>query len=151
MNSLTHIDKRYLETILEMGDGYVLNFSNLTFGKFFARHNVNIHGPKYRKYGTSKAKNMRSFWDQEPDELVGQVLSEMLDEYEADCDIYGEIADRPILEKARGIVGRLLGIVQEVRPERNSPNLSPLGIRYSERSEPSCRARGCPDHREPLA
>lgn len=118
MSSLTHIDKRYLEKILEMGDGYVLKVSDFTFGKFFERHGVNIHGPKYRTYGTSKAKKMRSFWDQEPDDLVGRVLFEILDEYEADCDIDGKVVNEPILEKSRGIVARLLGIVQEAKPEK---------------------------------
>ena len=40
------------------------------------RHRMNIHGQQYRTYGHSKAKKLRSFWEQEPDVLVGRVLSE---------------------------------------------------------------------------
>lgn len=109
MSSLTDIDKRYLEKLLGMESGYVLDYSDNTFGEFFTRHRVSIHSKKYQSYGTSKAKKMRSFWEQAPDSLVGQVLSEMLDSYEADCELNGRDVDQPILEKARGITDRLLG------------------------------------------
>ena len=38
MSSLTVIDRRYLEKFLEMGGGYVLNYSDKTYGAFFGRH-----------------------------------------------------------------------------------------------------------------
>ena len=70
-----------------MGDGYVLDYSNATFEEFFYRYEMNIHSDRYQTYGTSKAKKMRAFWEREPDALVARVLSEMLDSYEADCDL----------------------------------------------------------------
>lgn len=120
MNKLTQIDKIYLEKILDMSGGYVLNFTDRTFDDFFGQYGIDIHGPKYRTYGTSKAKKMRSFWDQESDVLVGQILSEMLDRYQASCDIDGKVVDERILERARHIVARLLGIAQEARPEKTA-------------------------------
>ena len=107
MSSLTHIETRYLEKLFEMGDGYVLDFTDATFGEFFGRHNVDIHGSKYKIVGTSKAKKLRAFWRLEPDRLVGAVLSEMLDSFEADCELNGKELDQALLEKARGIVGRI--------------------------------------------
>lgn len=109
MSSLTDIDKRYLEKILGMGGGYVLDFSDATFSEFFARHKINIHGPKYQTYGTSKAKKMRAFWEQEPDLVVAKVLAEMLASYEAECELGGHTIDVPILEKCKVIVSRLSG------------------------------------------
>jgi len=109
MSSLTDIDKRYLEKILGMEGGYVLDFSDATFGEFFRRHNIDIHGNKYQTSGTSKAKKMRSFWEQEPDGVVGGILKEMLDSYEADCDLNDRAIDSGLLEKSRGIVGKLTG------------------------------------------
>ncbi len=109
MSSLTDIEKRYLEKLLGMQSGYVLDYTDATYGEFFSRHKINIHGEKYQAYGTSKAKKMRAFWEQESDRLVGDVLSEMLDSYEADCELSGREADKPVLEKAREIVGRLAG------------------------------------------
>ena len=117
MSSLTDIDKRYLEKILNMGSGYVLDYTDATFDGFFARHGVSIHGQKYQTYGTSKDKKLRSFWEQEPDTLVGQALSEMLDSYEAACDLDGEEVDGTVLEKARGVVARLLGKPQKTKPK----------------------------------
>ena len=107
MSSLTDVEKRYLEKLLNMGGGYVLDFTDATFGEFFERHNVDIHGRKYQTFGTAKAKKLRAFWASEVDQKVGAVLSEMLDSYEADCDINGENLDRRLLEKARSIAGRL--------------------------------------------
>lgn len=109
MSSLTDIEKRYFEKLFGMGSGYVLDFSDATFGEFFGRHNVDIHGRKYQTFGTSKAKKLRAFWVSEPDQLVGAVLSEMLDSYVADCELNGRDIDRALLEKARGIVGRIIG------------------------------------------
>lgn len=108
MSSLTDIEKRYMEKLLEMGSGYVLDFSDASYGEFFKRHGIKIHGPKYQTYGTSKAKKMRAFWEQEPDLVVGKVLSEMMDAYEADGELNGRKIDRPVLEKARGIADRLI-------------------------------------------
>ena len=110
MSSLTDIDKRYFEKILDMETGYVLNFSDCSFGQFFARHKINIHNQKYQTYGTSKAKKMRAFWEQESDRVVAKVLSEMLDLYEANCELTPLEPDSRILEKCRDIVSKLAGM-----------------------------------------
>lgn len=116
MSSLTDIEKRYFEKLLDMQGGYVSDYSDATYGEFFNRHGVDIHGSKYQTYGTSKAKKMRAFWEREPDALVGTVLSEMLDSYAADCDLNNRDADAAILEKARGIVARLSGKPTPAKP-----------------------------------
>ena len=120
MSSLTDIEKRYLEKLLGMGGGYVLDYSDATYGEFFNRHRIDIHGPKYQTYGTSKAKKMRAFWESEPDALVGKVLSEMLDSYEADCDLNNRQTDSSLLEKSRGIVSRLCGKPQSANPAQTA-------------------------------
>lgn len=109
MSSLTDIEKRYFEKLLGMQSGYVLDFTDATFGEFFNRHKIDIHSSKYQTYGTSKAKKLRALWEKEPDTLVSIFLSEMLDSYEAECDLNGRETDTAILEKARGIVARLSG------------------------------------------
>ena len=116
MSSLTTADKRYLETVLDMASGYVQDFSDATFGEFFNRYDVNIHGNKYQTYGTSKARKMRAFWEQESDDLVGRVLSELLDNYEASCDLNRRERDIVSLRKSREIVARMSG----KSPETNS-------------------------------
>ncbi len=109
MSSLTNIEKRYLEKLLDMQGGYVLDFSDSSYGELFGRHKINIHGPQYRTYGTSKAKKLRAFWEQASDSTVGKVLAEMLDYYAASCDLNGKNIDAPLLEKSRHIINRLTG------------------------------------------
>lgn len=109
MSTLTEVDKRYLEKILGMEGGYLLDYNDMTFGQFFKRHGVDIHEIWYQTYGTSKAKKMRAFWDDEPDPLVGKVVSEMLDVYEASCKLNNKEIDTAILQESRKIAARLLG------------------------------------------
>lgn len=115
MSSLTEIEKRYLERLLDMGSGYVLDFSDPNYGAFFKRHRIDIHGPKYQTYGTSKAKKMRSFWELEADATVGKVLLELLDSYEADCELNQRTLDKPIFDKCRTIADRLTGKKAEAK------------------------------------
>ena len=109
MSSLTDVEKRYFEAIFDMRSGYVLDYTDATFGELFARHGIEIHSEKYTKYGISKAKKLRAFWEQEPDAVVARVLSEMLDSYVAQCEINGEEPNQEILQKCRAIVARLSG------------------------------------------
>ncbi|GAA5266120.1 hypothetical protein ACOSOMT5_P2547 [Acidiphilium sp. MT5] len=118
MSSLTEIEKRYFEKLLRMQGGYVLDFTDASFGDFFNRHRIGIHGQKYQTHGTSKAKKMRSFWEQETDALVGKVLGEMLDAYEADCALNNRDPETPILEKSRRIVARLSGVSEPIKSTR---------------------------------
>ncbi len=109
MSSLTDVEKRYLETLLGMGSGWVLDYSDATFGQLFNRFKIDIHAQKYQAYGTSKAKKLRSFWEQEPDALVAPILSELLAAYEAMSDLKGAALDVRLLEKCTAIRDRLGG------------------------------------------
>ena len=92
-----------------MSSGYVLHFSDASFGQFFREYGVDIHGGGFETYGNSKARKMRAFWDQESDVLVGQVLSEMLDIYEAQCEFGVLTMDSNSLQKCHEIVAKLHG------------------------------------------
>ena len=109
MSSLTPIDKRYFEKILGMASGYVLDFTDATFEEFFARYKVDIHGKKFQTHGTSKAKKMRAFWEQESDQKVATVLDELLASHEADCELNHRTLDDGLLKKCHVIIARLSG------------------------------------------
>ncbi|WP_416877411.1 hypothetical protein [Litorimonas sp.] len=109
MSSLTDIEKRYFEKLLDMGGGYVLDYTDASFGEFFRRHKVDIHSPKYQTIGTSKAKKLRSFWEQESDKLVAEVLSEMVASYQASCELDGKVLDKVALSRSKEIIARLSG------------------------------------------
>ena len=110
MSSLTAAEKEYLEAILAMGGGFVLEFSNATFDEFFNTYGIGIYSSRYEKYGTSKAKRMRAFWEREPDSLVGPVLSGMLELYEVQCTLGRRERDSALLTRSQQIVSRMSGV-----------------------------------------
>lgn len=116
MSSITDVEKRYFEKLFGMGSGYVLDYSDATYGELFNRHGIRIHSSKYQTYGTSKAKKMRSFWEQEPDAVVGKLLSEILDSYEASCTLTNQAKEAAVLQEARRIATRLLGKATTPQP-----------------------------------
>ncbi len=79
MSSLQFAEKQLFEKIFEMGSGSLLDFSHSTLLSFFNDFKVDLGNEKYDKYGSSKAKRFRAFWELENDELVGSVLQSLLD------------------------------------------------------------------------
>lgn len=117
MSSLTAAESFYFEDILDMSGGYVLDFTDPTYGEFFRSYGIDIHGnQKYRINGKSKAKKMRAFWAQDPDELVARVLGDLLDRYEAICETQGHDRNVNVLKRCRNIVDRLFGQARSTRP-----------------------------------
>ena len=52
MNNIRAMDMLFLDDVFEMGSGYVLNFSDRTFARFFAEElNVDINDPRYARNG----------------------------------------------------------------------------------------------------
>lgn len=79
MSDLSSTERRKLERLFCMGDGYVLNFSDRTFRDFFDEHtSVDIDADKYREQGSSKAKRLRAFWSKDGNHVVGKVIAEMI-------------------------------------------------------------------------
>ena len=77
MSTLTEIEKRYFDELFGLRSGYVLDFTDHTFAECFrSTAQININDPKYGE--GSKGKRLRSFWEQEPDEVVGKILGELL-------------------------------------------------------------------------
>jgi hypothetical protein len=110
MSSLKPLEKEQLEMLLGMGGGYVLEFSDRTFAKFFGETvNVDIDAGKYQRNGTSKAKRLRAFWELEGDNLVGKVIAELLD-YWAFYNPEPSTADLKIADQVRKVADRLLGV-----------------------------------------
>ena len=106
MSSLTATEKRKLELLLGMSSGYVLGFSDNTFGDFFLDTvGIEIHSERYRCGGSSKAKKLRQFWKLDSDALVGKVLLALIDhrgQTEADAEA------AKLVEQCKSIANRLL-------------------------------------------
>ena len=72
---LKSIDIKLLDEVFNMGGGYVLDFSNQTFSRFFIEElNINIDDPAFTIDGTSKAKRLRYYLRQASTSNVIYVL-----------------------------------------------------------------------------
>lgn len=109
MSSLKPLEKEQFETLFGMNSGYVLEFSNRTFSKFFAETaNVDIYEAKYELNGSSKANRLRTFWEIEGDYVVGKVLAELID-YWTHYHPEASQKDRALADQCRRVAERLLG------------------------------------------
>ncbi|SFW87347.1 abortive infection family protein [Chitinophaga sancti] len=78
MAEISFIEKRAIEAFLDMGSGYVLNFSDRTFQDFvFSTTGIDVSVKKYKEGGTSKANRLRTFMKLEPDVVVGKLFKEL--------------------------------------------------------------------------
>lgn len=60
MANIRSIDMIFLDDLFEMNSGYVLNFSDRTFSRFFAEElGADIDAPIYRQHGSSKGKRLK--------------------------------------------------------------------------------------------
>lgn len=135
MSSLKPIEKRGFEDLFGMTSGYVLDFTNGTFSDFFRDvAKLDIYHEKYAVNGDSKARRLRVFWEIESDQLVGQVLSELLDIWAYSHNPEGDNQLR--YQKCREAISRLTGNVPKADVSPNDfldrkidlPDLSRLRI-----------------------
>jgi hypothetical protein len=100
MSDLTFVEKQKLEQLLGMASGYVLDFSDRTFGEFvFDSAGQDIFNSKYDYRSGSKANRLRAFWQKESNAVVGKLMRDVL-------DYLGESGQR--IDICRLIVARLL-------------------------------------------
>lgn len=79
MANLPTNDKQILERLFQMENGYVLNFSDRTFGEFFKDDiHVRIYDDIYKYASGSKANRMRGFWQVASDSLVGRSIEKLI-------------------------------------------------------------------------
>ncbi len=117
MSTFSMVERHNLEKFLGMSGGYVLNFSDRTFGEFvFETVGIDVHDDKYTTEGTSKAKKLRTLWKLEPDYTVGKLILALID-YDASLNAERDAEAKVLAEKCRQIATRLLA---------GGPSLDPL-------------------------
>ena len=112
MAKLTLIEKGQLEKLLDMGGGYVLDFTDATFADFFREQGINIDHPKYtkNKISPSKANRLRGFWEQERNTTVGVVIEKLIPYAEYLANERGITkADKKLIFNCRNIANKLTG------------------------------------------
>ena len=89
-----------------------LDFTDRSYDSFFRDEvGIDIRHNKYARYGNSKAKRLRCFWDDQNDDVVAKVLQKFIDYVK-----YKKLT--PAIDKTKDIqhiVNRLLGL--EVKQE----------------------------------
>lgn len=109
MSSIKMLEREYFEKLFGMDSGYVLDFSNRTFGVFFRENaRVDVYSDKYAANGDSKAKRLRAFMEIEGDVVVGKVLFELL-EFWRYKNAQPDAKEVTLAAKAKEVVERLLG------------------------------------------
>jgi len=76
---LSQLDREVVESILQMGEGFVLDFSDRTFAEFFSDFGVVIDDHRYRVDGSSKARRLRVFLRSAETPLLARVLAALLE------------------------------------------------------------------------
>lgn len=79
MGSLGFTARKHLERIFGMESGYVLDFSDRTFGEFVHESiGVDPSDARYTAKGTSKANRLRGLWEVESDENVAKLTEDLI-------------------------------------------------------------------------
>lgn len=106
MSDLTYIEKSKFEKLFGMSSGYVLDFINRTFSEFVLDSTgKDIYSSRYEYASGSKANRLRAFWNQEPNHVVGKLMSDLLEYY---SELGGEPKAKVLFENCSEIVKRLL-------------------------------------------
>ena len=130
---LTVFERKALNEVLEMGSGYVLDFSNRTIEEFFADFEVDLYDDsKWAEKGTSKANRVRTFVSRGDEELVGRVLLALLDYRRG---IGRQDPDEHLLATYLQLAARLGGVRQEM-PGGIKRRPSPVGADLGDPSLP---------------
>ncbi len=85
MSSLRSIELSLVDEVFRGGErGYILDFSNRTFGDFFVRElDIDIDAPQYAADGPSKGKRLRCFLGQVDDGTAARTLRVLWEHREA--------------------------------------------------------------------
>ena len=96
---MTHVEKRSLEEFLQMGNGYVLDFSNRTFQEFVLDSTgLDIDDQSVGGLG-SKATRLRHLWNSQPNHVVGKLLKDLTEYLQHES---------PLRDKCQKVADRLL-------------------------------------------
>ena len=121
---LKRLDFDLLDHVFEMGDGYVLDFSNKTFSEFFIEElSIDIDDLRYCDVGTSKAKRLRSYLKQSSKENVLKVLSALWEYKEIKRKRAGKKENSPeFVAEYFQLIQRLGGKTPQAKNQYSAPN-----------------------------
>lgn len=114
------IDMLLLDDLFDMGQGYVLNFSDRTMREFFVQElNVDIDDPIYSQTGKSKARRLRSFLTLTDPPTVVRTLRALWDYRSA------SFASRRVEDPVLNSEGRFLELISRLEGKAAKPAAAP--------------------------
>lgn len=126
MPNLKSMHMLFLDDVFRMGGGYVLNFSDKTFGNFFREEvGIDIDLPRYSVKGGSKAKRLRYFVQNESLPAVVKAIKALWDYRQALMERDGE------QETLSNIDNRMEALISSIggqwdKPARPAPPASAI-------------------------
>lgn len=108
MASLSTNEKQILEKLFQMGEGYVLNFSDRTMGEFFRDDlKIDIYNDKFNYASGSKANYIRGFWMVSDNKIVGKSILKLIEYIRTQIAI--DSFDKSDFPEGRLFAGELIG------------------------------------------
>lgn len=109
MSNFKSLQMQFLDDLLWMGGGYVLNFSDRTFAEFFREElKIDIDDPKWSVQGGSKGKRMRYFLQTAPHQIVVQTIEALWEHREAALEKDGK--SEPIKDVHRKMIALMQAV-----------------------------------------
>jgi len=94
MAEIKYGDKLTIEKFLDMGSGYVLDFSNRSFEEFvYDAVGINIYDDKYDYESGSKANRLRAFFKIESNNRVGTLIEALCEFWLSQVGLYSSTFD----------------------------------------------------------
>lgn len=113
MDKVRQVDFVLLDRLFDMEGGFVLNFSNPTFARFFVDElNINIFDPAFSRDGTSKAKRLRCLLQLSSSETAVKILVALWEYREATRIQF----EQP--EKLKNANGQFLELLDRLKGKR---------------------------------
>lgn len=123
MADLKYRDRLYLEKMFEMGDGYVLDFSNNTFRKFIQDSiGIDTYEEKYAEKGESKANRLRTIWNLESNYDVGILIDSLLEYIQIQIDQ----GNRPLKHLNKALYEMCQKISERLKSDGKVENLNAI-------------------------
>ncbi len=123
MADLTNIEKLKLEKLFEMGDGYVLDFTNREFREFIQNAvNKDIYNDKYAYESGSKANRLRAFLETENNKTVATLLVELLEYWKT----VRLLNDKEISSSEKTLLDNCKNIAKRLNPELETTDIPAL-------------------------
>ncbi len=139
MSKLKGVDRIKLEKFLDMGSGYVCDFSDRTFGDFVLESTgIDLYTEDYSTSGTSKANRLRTFWKKEPNHVTAKLLRDLLEYWFTQKVVNSKIKaeDKALYELCLKIVRNLQDSLIEnseaLQPNSDDANFADLAVSIRE-------------------